>query len=70
MAFSTGLMLDSSFVLHDVAPSQMDDVTQDMGIRDEKARQESFFSYGGLSSQTLSDTTEEERHNQAHLSTG
>ncbi len=69
-------MLDSSFVLHDVAPSQMDDVTQDMSIRDERARQEPFFFYSGLSSQTLSDTTEEKRHvqtrkhKQVHLSTG
>lgn len=44
-------MAFSSFVLHDVALSEMDDVTQDMGIRDER---------GGLSPQTLSDTTEEE----------
>lgn len=73
VAFFTGTMLDSSFVPHDVAPSEMDDVTQDVGIRDESAKQEAFFP------QTLSDTTEEERHvqtrthiahHQARLSTG
>lgn len=78
VACFTGPTLDSSFVLNDVAaPSGMDDVTQDTGIRDERARQEPFCSHG-LSSQTLSDTTEE-RHVQtrkpiaryrAHVSAG
>lgn len=40
VAFFTGTTLDSSFVPHDVAPSEMDDVTQDMGIRDERAKLE------------------------------
>lgn len=43
MAGFTGPTLDSSFVLHDVAaPSEMNDVTQDTGIRDERAKQEPF----------------------------
>lgn len=49
-------------MLHDVAPSEMDDVTWDIGISDERASWELFVSYSGLSSQTLSDTTEEEEH--------
>lgn len=46
VACFTGPMLDSSFVLNDAAaPSGMDDVTQDTGIRDERAF---FFSWSKL----------------------
>lgn len=33
-------LLDSSFVPHDVAPSETDDVNQDLGIRDERPKLE------------------------------
>lgn len=33
VAFFTGKRLDSSFVPHDVAPPETDDVTQDMALR-------------------------------------
>lgn len=60
--FSQGQHSKAALCLMMLYPHAIDDVTQDMDIRDEMPRQEAFFSCSGLISQTLSDNTEKERH--------